>query len=229
MQPFIVVPPAHFAAFHQAFNGEDKGAWEVCTQCGGRCELHKIGSLMPGEKEFIAGKLSLAVDTFAAHYLDQIVTQYGVVDVLKLKPGCPFLDDCFHCTLAHGLVKPVLCEIYPVVFEVRERVLADGTPAPFIEFSIDTIDCPMMHLDFTWGGRRVQNPQWTAHRSHFQTRGVELLQAVAAPVNWYQAVAEFDSENFDYQQLERVRGVPTNQCATLTLDQLMSCRIGHDL
>ncbi len=226
---FQQIPAERFQAFHQAFNGEGDGIWNVCAQCGGRCELHKIGTLMPGEKEFIASYLGLPTDEFEAKYLDRIVTPRGAVDVLKLKLGCPFLDSNYHCVLADKMVKPVLCEVYPVVFEVDVVGGTEEVPELAVKFLVDELDCPLMHATFQWGGRKVQNLRWREHRHYFETTGLELLSQVAAPASWYWIVAQYDNENFDYRALERIRRVPANQYATFTLEELMSASIGHDL
>lgn len=223
------IPQERFQTFHQHFNGEGNGIWNVCAQCGGRCELHKIGTLMPGEKEFIASHLGLPVEDFTAKYLDGVSTPRGHVDVLKLKPGCPFLDSSYHCVLADKKVKPVLCEIYPVVFDVNIIGGTEKQPELAVEFLVDELDCPLMHASYQWHGRSIHNLHWREHRHYFETRGAELIREVNAPAPWYWIVAQYDNENFDYKALERLRQVPVDQYQTFTLDELMTCSIGHDL
>lgn len=229
IQEIAPLPVERFQAFHSSFDGEGNGMWEVCAQCGGKCEQHKIGSLMPGEKEYIAGELGLPISEFEAKYLDRLVTPRGDVDVLKLKPGCPFLDVCYHCTLADRHVKPVLCEVYPVVFEVRQIGGTDQDPRLAVDFVVDEIDCPLVHLTYKWSRHEVRNPRWQEYRRYFDSVGIERLARMQAPAAWYWAVAQYDSENFDYEALARLRKVPGDQYDTFTLDELMSCRIGHDL
>lgn len=226
---FQKISPERFQAFHQAFNGEGNSIWNVCAQCGGRCELHKIGTLMPGEKEFIASHLGLPVEEFEAKYLDHLITPRGTTDVLKLKFGCPSLDSNYHCVLADRKVKPVLCEVYPVVFEVDVVGGTEEVPELAVKFLVDEIDCPLMHATYHWRGRTVQNLLWREHRQYFETKGIELLSQVDAPASWYWIVAQYDSENVDYRALERIRRVPADQCENFTLDEVMSCSIGHDL
>jgi hypothetical protein len=223
------LPPERFQAFHQSFNGEGNGIWDVCAQCGGRCEQHKIGTLMPGEKEYIATQLGISVADLEAKYLDRLVTPRGNVDVLKLMQGCPFLDACYHCTLADNLLKPVLCEVYPVVFEVDVVEDTEDAPEFDVRFLVDEIDCPLVHLTYQWGGRKIVNQRAEEYQKYFETVGIERLRKVGAPPAWYWIVALYDSENFDYRALERKRHVPVNQYDTFTLDELMSCRIGHNL
>ncbi len=226
---FSPIPFERFEAFHQHFDGEGNGMWEICAKCGGKCEQHKIGTLMPGEKEYIAAKLQLPLADFEARYLDQLVTPRGQVDVLKLAPGCPFLDHCFHCTLADNQVKPVLCEIYPVVFEVHAVADGDSASRLEVEFEIDEIDCPLLHLTYAWSNRQIGNPRFQEYRDYFSTSGIERLRQVDAPAEWYWIASQYDSENFDYDALRRLRSVPVNHYGRFTLEQLMSCSLGHDL
>ena len=228
-QPIAPLPVERFQAFHDAFDGEGNGMWEICAQCGGKCEHHKIGTLMPGEKEFIAAQLQLSVAELEHRYLDQLVTPRGTVDVLKLVPGCPFLDQCFHCTLADSHVKPVLCEVYPVVFDVSQVGGSGDAPELKVEFHLDELDCPLLHRTYQWSQRSVKNPRWRTYRDYFTHKGIERLERVGAPAAWYWIVAQYDNENFDYHALARLRTVPANRYASITLDQLMSSSLGHDL
>src|ERR1051326_8413619 len=212
------IPFERFQAFHQSFDGEDNGMWDICAQCGGRCEHYKIGTLMPGEKEYIAAQLGKSIATLEAEYLDRLVTPRGTVDVLKLKVGCLFLDTCFHCTLADHQVKPVLCEAYPAVFEVDQVGGTEAAPELEVRFVVDEIDCPLMHLTYSWRNHRVQNPRWQEHRAYFKTTALDRLRQVGAPAAWYWIVAQYDTENFDYHALQRLRKVPVDQYATITLD-----------
>src|SRR5215831_7998903 len=168
-----IVPFERFEAYHQAFDGQGNESWKICEQCGGRCEIHKIGTLMPGEKEFIAAQLKWPVAQLEARYLDQLVTPRGTVDVLKLKPGCNFLDSCFHCTLADQHIKPVLCDIYPVMFEVDKVGGTEDDPELEVRFMIDELDCPLMHPTYEWKGRQIVNPRYQLYRQHFETTGIE--------------------------------------------------------
>lgn len=219
------VPFERFLAFHQSFDGEGNGMWNICAQCGGRCEQHKIGTLMPGEKAYIAAQLGISVAALEASSLDQLVTPRGTVDVLKLKVGCPFLDSYYHCTLANQKVKPVLCEAYPVVFEVQQVGGTENAPELDVRFFTDEIDCPLMHLTYQWGKHRIHNPKWEKYRAYFENSAVERLRQVGAPASWYWIVAQYDTENFDYHALEQLRKVPANQYNSFTLDELMSCRL----
>ena len=111
---FTPIQKEFFRSFHHEFK---LNTWDICAKCGGKCEINKVGSLMPGEAEYIAGEIGLDPDEFRDLYLDGIITPHGIVEVLKLKPGCPLLSPDYKCTIADH--KVVLCEVYPVVFEVR--------------------------------------------------------------------------------------------------------------
>jgi uncharacterized protein len=170
---FEPLPLDRFAAFHAEFQGD---TWDLCTRCGGKCEINKIGSLMPGEAEFIAESLQVELAGFRNKYLDGIRTPYGVIDVLKMKPGCPFLDACFRCTIKD--VKVVLCEVYPVVFED-----VDGR----IEFSLDPW-CPIVR----------HAPELKAI---FQAKAIPAMEHLGCPADWYRGVALYDSLCVDYHKL----------------------------
>lgn len=223
------VPFERFLAFHQSFDGEGQAMGRVCFQCGGRCEQQKIGTLMPGEKEFIANQLGISVPALEAASLDRLITPRGEVDVLKLGAGCSFLNACYQCTLARSKVKPVLCEIYPVVFQVEMIGGTEQEPALEVRFLVDEIDCPLMHPSARWAKRTIRNPHWQRHREYFQTTGIERLRQVGVPAAWYWIADQYDSENFDYRALERLRHVPVTQYDTFTLEELLACRIERGL
>lgn len=188
---FQSVAPERFAAFHREFQVD---TWDVCARCGGKCEISRIGSLMPGEAEYLAACLGCDVTDFRDSYLDGIETPYGVVDVLKLKPGCPFLSPTFTCTLAG--VKVVLCDVYPVSFDVSDDRL---------RFFLDRW-CPMV--------RHV--PELARQ---FEEKGIAALRRLNAPVDWYRAVALYDELCVDYQKLFDMRADNLGY-AILTLAQV---------
>ncbi len=60
-------------------------------KCGGACEHNKIGTLLPGEKEYMAKKMGISVSEFELKYLDILKTDDGtLIHVLKLGELCPF-------------------------------------------------------------------------------------------------------------------------------------------
>jgi uncharacterized protein len=189
---FTKMSPDKFVAFHQEFKGD---TWDVCERCGGKCEINKIGSLMPGEAEYIAGMRGESVEEFREKYLDGIITPFGTVDVLKLKPGCPFLSPDFHCTIKD--VKVVLCDVYPVVFEVE-----DGNTI----FSLDEW-CPIV--------RHV--PELAAI---FERDAIPAIKRLEAPVDWYRAVQLYDSLCMDYDKLFAKRAHNLGY-AVLTMEEIL--------
>ncbi len=191
--PFAPIPANRFQKFHETFQVD---TWDSCALCGGQCEINKIGSLMPGEPEFIAKHLGMDVGKFRDLYLDAIITPYGTVDVLKLKPGCPFLSCDFRCTITD--VKVVLCEVYPIVFEVTGNE---------VDFMLDDW-CPIVRL----------RPQIAAL---FAERGFPAIRALDAPLDWYRAVATYDSFCIDYDKLYVSRAATPDYTA-LPLSQIMA-------
>jgi Fe-S-cluster containining protein len=190
---FAPLPPERFAAFHARFQGD---TWDVCERCGGKCEINKIGSLMPGEAEYIAASMGCEAAEFRRRYLDGISTPFGVVDVLKIKPGCPFLSPDYRCTIRE--FKVVLCDVYPIVFEVR-----DGQ----VHFFLDPW-CPIV--------RRVPE---LARRFE---QAIPELHRLGAPLEWYRAVELYDGLCVDYHRLFELRAHEPGY-AVLTLEQVRGC------
>jgi hypothetical protein len=196
MPMFKPCPAERFAAFHREFQGD---TWDTCERCGGKCEINKIGSLMPGETEFIATSLGCAPADFRRRYLDGIETPFGLIDVLKIKKGCPFLSADFRCTIKE--VKVVLCEVYPIAFEVE---------ADEVVFKLDPW-CPITRLV----------PELARQ---FEERAIPALQRLGVPVDWYRAVALYDWLNVDYTRLQALRADNMMDFLHFTLNQLRACQ-----
>lgn len=178
---FNKVPPEKFLEFHKIFNGE--GKWShICKQCEGMCEYRKIGSLLPGEKEFVANQLKVPISIFENRYLDKLRTPLGDIDVLKLKVGCPFLNDNYGCTIAK--IKVVLCEVYPILVHIENGKTL---------FNLDEL-CPLTRLN------EVKN--------YFLNVGIAALIALDIPKEWYEAVVLYDTFDFDYVKIEAERNNP---------------------
>lgn len=193
---FRQITSALFKQFHKEFDGEGNW-WSVCNQCGGQCEQHAIGSLMPGEKNFIAEWLKTPATEFKNLYLDRIVTHLGDIDVLKMAVNCRFLDSSFRCRIKP--VKVVLCDVYPIAFEViRNRV----------NFFLDP-ECPLSKV-----------PQAI---DYFIKIGIPALRKLNAPVEWYRAVALYDGFSYDYEKIQRERQ-DVNNYESFTLEQILSAR-----
>lgn len=193
---FQLIRPHYFAEFHANFRGDTPQTFAVCAKCGGACEFNKIGTLMPGEREYMAGRAGLSVADFSEKFLDIIKMENGVeLDVLRLINGCPFLDrGTFECNCRE--YKVVLCEIYPIGFHVEEGQ---------VHFAIDNW-CPLSDT--------------LRYRRHFTEVGIPAVSRLPVPVEWYQHVARYDERHFDYHALEayrRDRAKPQ----TFTIEELL--------
>lgn len=175
------IPSHYFTEFHATFRGDTEKTFSVCAKCQGACEHNKIGTLMPGEREYMAACAGLSPEEFAARFLDVIVMNDGMeLDVLRMIDGCPFLHrQTFACTCRE--YKVVLCEIYPITFHVQ-----DGR----VQFKIDDW-CPLSET--------------LRFRRHFLEAGVPAISRLPVPVEWYAHVARYDDLYFDYRGLEAAR------------------------
>lgn len=189
--------PAHlFAEFHRSFRGDTADTFKVCAACGGACEFNKVGTLMPGEREYMADVAGLSVDEFSEKYLDFIRMESGrELDVLRLINGCPFLNrGSFKCDCRE--YKVILCEIYPLAFYVRQGI---------VHFELDDW-CPIADT--------------LRFRRHFLEVGVPAVQKLGAPVEWYECVARYDDLYFDYVALQAYRK-DLNKPQTFTMEELL--------
>jgi Fe-S-cluster containining protein len=192
------IPFASFDKIHQEFHGD---TWEICRFCGGKCEINKIGALMPGEAEYIASKMNYEIGRFRDQFLDGLLTPYGYVDVLKLKPTCPFLSETFQCSIKD--FKPVLCAVYPLVFKVEDEQ---------VEFFLDDW-CPMV--------------QCHGPVKYFKEKGIAPLKALPVDLEWWRAVETFDGLCVDYHKIFALRATQPNY-VIMTLDQILTCEVEQD-
>ena len=195
-----------FEEYHRTFKGETR----CCDCCGGKCEFKKIGSLMPGEVEFIARGIRCTPEEFRSRYLDAIETPFGTVEVLKLKPGCPFLDDRHTCAL--GQLKVVMCDIYPVVFQVSGKrvVYFLDEWCPIVSHKAQIIS----HFTEDVAGR-------------FESKGIPAFQRIEAPLDWYRAVATYDHLYVDYDKLLQEREGDLRYMI-FPLDEIKRCQAEPD-
>lgn len=193
---FQLISAKHFEEFHESFRGDTPQTFAVCTKCGGACEFNKIGTLMPGEREYMATVAGLSVADFSERYLDIIEMPDGMeLDVLRLINGCPFLDrGTFACNCRE--YKVVLCEIYPIGFHVQEDR---------VHFAIDDW-CPLADT--------------LRFRRHFLEAGILAISRLKVPVAWYRHVARYDDLHFDYVALEAYR-TDRSKPQTFTLEELL--------
>ncbi len=164
--------------YHSTFQGD---TYDACARCGGKCEIYKVSTLLPGEKEYMASYFNMPLNDFENKYLDRLNTPYGDVDVLKMKNGCPFLDKEYHCTALP--VKPILCDTYPIIMDIKGKR---------IEFIIDQHDCPMVH----W-------PEYEKYVRNFAVNGTAAMRELDAPLDWWKTVMLYDENDFDYVRIEK--------------------------
>lgn len=168
-----------FEEYHQSFQGD---TFNACKECGGKCEKYKISTLYPGEKEYIAKTLKMKVEEVEYKYLDRIDTPLGIVEVIKMKDGCPLLDKELHCSTKSA--RPILCDSYPIFFEIKGNKVV---------FDIDIEECPM-----------ASKPENNHIIDNFRKKGIPAIQKIPAPLKWYQAVFLFDPYDFDYVLFEKI-------------------------
>lgn len=192
---FETISAEHFIEFHHSFQGDNPETFKVCARCGGACEFTKIGTLMPGEREYMAWMSGMGVPEFSEKFLDTLIMSDGMeLDVLRLINGCPFLDrGTFECRCR--AYKVVLCEIYPIGFQVVNGRVA---------FEIDDW-CPLSDT-----GR---------FRKLFKD-GIPLLSKLPVPVEWYRYVSLYDDLHFDYEALQAC-GRDPSKSHTFTLEELL--------
>lgn len=193
---FKKIPMHMYENFHQIFSGSNPNTFEICRKCGGACEHNKIGTLLPGEKEYMAKKMGISISEFKQRYLDILKMDDGtLVDVLKLGELCPFLNkETEACDCSD--FKPIICKIYPVVFTVDTGK---------VNFIIDN-----------W----CQLSRKKVCRKYFES-AIPLLSQFPVPVEWFNNVVNYDDLYFDYEQLRECRK-GKDQYAVFTLEELLS-------
>jgi len=189
------IPLEKFKSFHKKFKGD---FFDICAICGGKCEYNKIGTLLPGEKEFIAKSIKKPLSILEDEYLDKLITPLGDVDVLKFVYSCPFLDNQFRCTIKN--VKVVTCDIYPIL-------LFDDNGS--VGFRIDA-DC-LLSKD-----EKI--------RRYFLEIGIKCLKEPDIPVEWIKIIEQYDRYDFDYKEIEKMRK-DRKKCETFYLENINRFRI----
>jgi Fe-S-cluster containining protein len=193
---FKKIPMHMYENFHKIFSGSNPNTFEICRKCGGACEHNKIGTLLPGEKEYMAKKMGISISEFKLRYLDILKMDDGtLVDVLKLGELCPFLNNETEACDCSDF-KPLICKIYPVVFTVD---------AEKVNFTIDN-----------W----CQLSRKKVCRNYFES-AIPLLSRLPIPVEWFNHVVSYDDLYFDYEQLRECR-TGKDQYAVFTLEELLS-------
>jgi len=181
---------------HKIFSGSNRNTFKICRECGGACEHNKIGTLLPGEEEYMAEKMGINVSEFKIRYLDVLNMDDGtLIHVLKLGKLCPFLSqESKECNCRD--FKPIFCKIYPLVLTLENEK---------INFKIDN-SCKLSRKK--------------ACRLYFET-AIPLLSNLAIPVDWLRYVTSYDNLCFDYDQLKEYRR-RKNKYAVFSLEELLS-------
>ena len=177
---FKKVPMHIYESFHKIFSGVNETTFNTCEECEGACEYNKIGTLLPGEKEYMAKEMGISVYEFEVRYLDILRMDDGtLLYVLKLGRLCPFLNgETKECECRN--FKPIFCKVYPIVFTVE---------AGKIKFTIDS-----------W----CKLSRKKAFRTYFE-KAIPPLLSLPIPKEWFMYVAKYDKFSFDYNQLEKYR------------------------
>jgi uncharacterized protein len=175
---FEKIPIHVYENFHIKFSGINESTFNACKECGGACEYNKIGTLLPGEKEYMAKEMGISVYEFENQYLDVLELEDETrLNVLKLGKLCPFLNvRTKECECRN--FKPIFCKVYPVVVTVE---------AEKVELKIDNW-CKLS---------RRKN-----FMSYFE-KAIPLLLSLPIPREWFIYVASYDNFHFDYKMLEK--------------------------
>lgn len=193
---FPEIPMDIYENFHRTFSGGNQNTFNVCSKCGGACEHNKIGTLLPGEKEYMAKKMGISVSEFKLKYLDILKMDDGtLIHVLKLGELCPFLNEETEVCECRDF-KPIICKIYPVVFTIESDK---------VSFIIDK-----------W----CQLSRKKVCRNYFES-AIPLLSHLPIPIEWFRHVISYDDLNFDYDQLRESRK-GKNQYAVFTMRELLN-------
>jgi Fe-S-cluster containining protein len=184
-----------YESFHKMFSGSNQNTLKICRECGGACEHNKIGTLLPGEKEYMAKKMGISVFEFEVRYLDILRMDDGTqLFILKLGKMCPFLNkENKECECRN--FKPILCKVYPIVFTVE---------AEKISFIMDK-----------W----CKLSRKKAVRVYFET-AIHPLSSLPIPIEWFSHVVKYDNLCFDYGKLEKYRK-GKNRVAVFSLEELL--------
>lgn len=169
-----------YGEFHKTFSGANTDTFKVCKDCEGMCEYSKIGTLLPGEKEYMAKEMGISVNEFKLRFLDILRFDDGTqLYLLKLGKLCPFLnEETKECECQN--FKPIFCKVYPVVFTVKSGDT---------KFELDN-----------W----CKLSRKKVFRSHFE-KVIPALSSLPIPKEWFIYVSSYDSLCFDYNQLEKYR------------------------
>lgn len=180
------------------FSGSSQNTFNICQKCRGACEHNKVGTLLPGEKEYMAEKMGMTVSEFEIRYLDILeMNDETRLDVLKLGKLCPFLNEETEKCRCQSF-KPILCKIYPLIFTIKSNK---------IDFVTDN-----------W----CKLSRNKACKAYFES-SIPLLLNLPLSVEWVKYVISYDNLSFDYNKLEKNRS-KKGMCAVFSLEKLLNLK-----
>lgn len=183
-----------FEKIHEEFDGM---MFDLCEACGGQCEKNNLTLFLPGEVDYVAGKLNLKTKDFIKKYCNTVKLKTDN-QIYILKAGtCPFLDKDFRCELEKPNCKPVRCMLYPILI---------GAPKDKKKIFIDFEECPMAYR---------LTPK-------FIKQATKIYEDIKnrIPKYWLEFVSEYDYYIYDYSKLEKLRDKDI-----ITLEELKKCRM----
>lgn len=148
----------------------------------------------------MADKSGVSLEMFKNKFLDGVMIDGETVDILKCIETCPFLKPDFSCGVKN--FKPLLCLIYPLIFEPDEK---GGW-----KLVLDRM-CPLAQDSIT------------AH--YFANTGKQMIEAIKFSPEWLRRIYEIDGYDYDYEAMTKNRRVPLEQYKVYGLDELLSFRI----
>jgi hypothetical protein len=195
---FSAMPHQFFNDFHALFQGD---TYHECHVCGG-CEYTLLAALLPGESDYIAGRLDMKTDAFRNKYIDTIVVNEQPVETIRTIVPCPFLETSGRCSIK--TFKPVLCELYPLVL-VQEGATITAEIDPW---------CPLSRQKETV---QAFKDKWNLVKHLFQDLDRE----------WLQSLETFDAFTYDTGLLEEKRRTPPEKAVRLQLETVLKCKSHH--
>mgnify|MGYP001288008083 CR=1 FL=1 len=191
------LPKSFFEEYHRLFRGD---TFELCSACAG-CECSLISALFPGEKEFISEKLGMKPNVFKEKFLDQIIVDDEIIEVIKMIVPCPWTSIAGECMIKE--FKVVLCDIYPLVIKVKNGELR----AEFDQW------CPLHDNRY--------------EHSHFKENWNKVKNLFNENIDpkFIRSIQKFEDKNYDVFKLDALRNAARDQVATLDYRDVVQCAI----
>ncbi|MFA6048053.1 MAG: hypothetical protein WC737_04505 [Parcubacteria group bacterium] len=186
--------PINFEKIHEEFDGM---MFDLCDECGGRCEKNNLSLYLPGEVEFIAGKLKINFKDFVKKYCNLVKISENSELYIQKAGTCPFLDNDYRCTLEKPNCKIIRCMLYPVLI---------GHPTDKFKIFLDYEDCPMANK----------------LTDQFKKQAFKIYEDIrdTIPEYWLEFVSKYDFITYDYSKLEKLRDKEI-----ITPEELEKCAI----